>query len=111
MSPNSFVRHVASPASPLWVVGETLNQSVVWNGRFSMRMISCPALSLDRSGAADLLLQHQHAVEQRLGRGRAARHVDVDRHDAVAAAHYRIGIVVIAAAIGARAHRDDVTRR
>jgi hypothetical protein len=30
----------------------------------------------------------RHTVKQRLGRGRAARHVDVDRHDPVAAAHH-----------------------
>ena len=65
---------------------------------------------LDRSGAADFFLQQQHAVEQRLGGRRTARHVDVDRHDAVAAAHHRIGIVVVAAAVGARSHRDDVAR-
>ena len=58
----------------------------------------------NRPCAADLLLQLQDAVEQRLGGRRAARHIDVDRHDAVAAAHHRIGIVVIAAAIGAAAH-------
>src|SRR5450432_931584 len=66
--------------------------------------------AFDRAGAADLLLQQQHAVEQRLRRRRAARNIDVDRHDAVAAAHHRIGIVVVAAAIAAGAHRDHVTR-
>src|SRR5438552_2132322 len=40
----------------------------------------------DRSGAPDLLLQLQDAVDQRLGGGRAAGDVDVDRHDAIAAA-------------------------
>ena len=60
--------------------------------------------------ARDLLLQLQDAVEQRLGRRRAARHVDVDRHDAVAAAHHRVGIVVVAAAVGAGAHRDHPAR-
>ena len=54
-----------------------------------------------RAGAADFPLQLQDAVDQGLGGGRAARHVDVDRHDAVAAAHHGIGVVVIAAAIGA----------
>src|SRR5574341_738087 len=53
----------------------------------------CPRRSpFDCSGAADLLLQQQHAVEQSLGGRRTARHVDVDRHDAVAAAHHGIGI-------------------
>src|SRR5690348_13805384 len=48
----------------------------------------------DGVGAADLLLQLQNPVNQRLGRGWAARHVHVHRHDAIAAAHHRIRIVV-----------------
>ena len=79
-------------------------------GEFARGLRSSSPSPLDRAGAADLLLQQKHAVEQRLGRRRAAGHVDVDRHDAVAAAHHRIGIVVVAAAIGAGAHRDDVAR-
>src|SRR5271157_353882 len=57
--------------------------------------------AFNRPGAPDLLLQHQDAVEQRFGGRRAARNVDVDRHDAVAAAHDRIGVVIVAAAVGA----------
>src|SRR5438874_5116802 len=67
-------------------------------------------LAFDGPDAPDLLLQQQYAVEQRLRRRRASGHVDVDRHDPVAAAHDRVGIVIIAAAIGARPHRDHVTR-
>ena len=55
-------------------------------------------------------LQQKNAVEQRFGARRAAGDIDVDRHDAVAAAHHRIGIVVVAATIGAETHRDDVAR-
>src|SRR5579859_4162237 len=58
-------------------------------------------------GAADLLLQLDDSVEQLLGAGRAPRHVDVDGHDAVAAAHHRVGIVVVTAAVGAGTHGDD----
>ena len=54
----------------------------------------------------DLLLELQDAVHERLGRGRAAGHVDVDGDDAVAAAHRRVGVVVVAAAVGAAAHGD-----
>src|SRR3546814_15798738 len=32
----------------------------------------------------------------------------VDRHDAVAAAHHRIAVMIIAAAVGAASHRDDI---
>src|SRR6202047_4663185 len=72
----------------------------------------CPekVLPLDRAGAADLLLEEQYAIEERFRRGRAAGNVDIDGHDSVAAAHDRIGIVVIAAAIGAGTHRDHITR-
>src|SRR5450755_1016882 len=61
--------------------------------------------ALDRSGTADLALQQQKAIDQRFGGGRTARHINVHRHDAVAAAHHGIGIMVIAAAIEiGRAH-------
>ncbi len=58
-------------------------------------------LAFDGSGAPDFLLQEQNAVKQRLRRGRTTGHVDVDGHDAVAAAHHRVGIVIITAAVGA----------
>src|SRR5688500_2436345 len=57
--------------------------------------------TLYRADAADLPLQLHDAVEQGLGGRRAARDIDVDRNDAVAAAHHRIGIMIIAAAVGA----------
>src|SRR5262249_32475741 len=66
--------------------------------------------ALDGAGASDLLLQQQHAVEQCLRGRRAAGHVDIDRHDAIAAAYDRVGIVVVSAAVGARAHGNDVAR-
>src|ERR1700728_600545 len=58
----------------------------------------------DRPPAPDFLLQLHDPVDKRLGRGRAAGHVDIHRHDAVAAAHHRVGVMVVAAAIGAAAH-------
>ena len=60
--------------------------------------------------SADLPLQLQDAVEQRLGGRRAAGHVDVHRHDPVAAPHHRIAEVVVAAAVGAGPHGDHVAR-
>src|SRR5262249_39494223 len=50
--------------------------------------------SRDRIGAADLVLQLHDAVEQRLRGRRAAGHVDIHGHDAVAAAHHRVRVVV-----------------
>ena len=67
-------------------------------------------VSDDRASAPDLLLQQQDAVDQGLGGRRAARDVDVDRHDPVAAAHDRVAEVVVAAAVGAGAHRQHVAR-
>src|SRR5258708_19990067 len=69
-------------------------------------VISSP---LDGPGAPNLLLQQQNAVQQRLGGGRAARNINVHRHDAVAAAYHRVGIMVIAPAISARAHGHPQT--
>src|ERR1051325_8950885 len=65
-------------------------------------------LSLDGAGAADLLLQHQAAVQQGLGSRWAAWDVDVDWHHAITAAHHRVRVMIVAAAICAGAHRDDV---
>src|SRR5262245_29456015 len=65
-------------------------------------------LPLDRPFAADLPLELHHAVEQRLGGRRTAGDVDVYGHDPVAAAHHAVAVVVVAAAVGARAHADDV---
>ena len=45
-----------------------------------------------------------------LRRSAGSPDVDVHRHDAVAAAHHRIRIVVVAAAVGAAAHRDHPLR-
>src|SRR3954463_16286096 len=58
-------------------------------------------LSFDGSYSADLLLQQQHTIEQRLCRRRTAGHINVHRDDAIATTDDRVGIVVIAAAIGA----------
>ena len=54
--------------------------------------------------ALNLLLQLQQAVEERLGRGRAAGHVNVDGHDPIAAAHHGVRVVVVAAAVGTAVH-------
>ena len=54
-------------------------------------------------------LQEQHAIDERFGAWRAAGHVDIHGYGgAVAAAHHGIGIVIIAAAIGAGAHGDHI---
>src|ERR1019366_8507816 len=66
--------------------------------------------TLDRAGAADLLLQQHDAVQQRLGGRRTAGYVDVDWDDPVAASHNRIRVVIVAAAVGARTHGDHVAR-
>ncbi len=47
-------------------------------------------LSLDRTYAANLLLQQHDSVEQRLGGRGTTWHIDVDRDDAIASAHHRI---------------------
>ena len=57
----------------------------------------------------DELAQVGDGVDERLGRGRAARRVDVDRHDLVDALHDGV-VVEHAAARGAHAHGDDPLR-
>ena len=72
--------------------------------------ITAESQPLDGVGAADFLLQLQDAEKQGFGGGRAAGDIDIDRHDAVAAAHDGIRIMIIAAAVGARSHRDNPAR-
>ena len=64
----------------------------------------------NRIGTLDLVLQLQNAVDQRLGRGRTAGHIDIDRNDAVTAAHDRVAVVVVATPIGAGTHRNHPAR-
>src|ERR1700722_6594242 len=64
-----------------------------------------------RGGVAlDLALQLNPPVQQGLRGRRTARHVDIDRYDAIAAADHRIGIVIVATAIGAGTHRYHPAR-
>src|SRR5260221_13411280 len=56
----------------------------------------------------DALLQHHDALDECLRARRATRHVHVDRDDLIDALGDRVRIPVGAAAVRARAHRDDV---
>src|SRR5438132_8142196 len=67
-------------------------------------------LAGDRVGAADLVLELDDPVEQCLRGGWASGHVNVDRYDAVAAAHDRIRIMVVASAVGAAPHGNHPAR-
>src|ERR1051326_926623 len=113
----TLMRSSARASSVSWpkatVAADTAPASapmIVSPSSFRVSSIGDTRSALDRAGAADLLLQQHHAIEQRLGRGRTAGHVNVDRHDTVASTHDRIGIVIVAAAIGAGAHGDHVAR-
>jgi hypothetical protein len=57
-----------------------------------------------------LLLQLKNAIHQRLGRRRASRHVDIHRHDPVAASGDRVAVVVVTSAVCATAHGNDPPR-
>ena len=57
-----------------------------------------------------LLLQLEDPVHQRLARGRASRHIDIDGNDAVAAPGHAVTVMVVAAPVRARAHADDPAR-
>ena len=58
----------------------------------------------------DLLLQLQHAIEQGFGRWWTSRDINVDGDNAIASSDDGIGIVIVATAIGAAAHRHHPTR-
>ena len=74
---------------------------------FNLNLRSVPVPHLRILHPLDLLLQLEDTVHERLGRGRAAGHVDVDGDDAVAAPDDGVGVVVVAAAVGAGPHGDD----
>lgn len=57
--------------------------------------------------AFDFLLELKDAVEKSLGCGWASGNVDIDWDDSVTSTDDRVGVVVIATSVGARAHRDD----
>src|SRR6185437_2429053 len=96
---------VSSPRVTSGVTGSA--REICWPRSSS---VTRAASAINGAGAADFPLQQHDAVEKRFGGRRAARNVDVDRHDAVATTHHGVGIVIVAAAIGAASHRDDVTR-
>src|SRR2546430_8655116 len=58
--------------------------------------------------AHDLVLHPEQPFGERLGARRAARNVDVDRHDLVDALANRVGELEESAAVGAAPHADDV---
>jgi len=58
-------------------------------------------------GMPHLLLQLEDTEHECLGGGRAARDVDVDRHDAVASSDNAVAVVVVATTVGAATHGDD----
>src|SRR3569832_2830117 len=63
-----------------------------------------------RVGTPNLVLYLNHAIKECFGGGRTARHIDIDGHDTIASAHYGIGIMIIAAAIGTGPHGDHTAR-
>ena len=65
----------------------------------------------EREGAVrlDFLLELEEAVEEGLGRRGAARHVDVDGDDSIAAADDRVGVVVVAASILLERYKKTIT--
>jgi hypothetical protein len=61
-------------------------------------------------GVPHLLLQLEDTVHQRLSRGGAARHVDVNRHNPVASSCDRVAVVVVTTTVCATTHGDDPAR-
>ena len=86
-----------------------LHQAALQRGRPDGRAADGPVPLLQRL-PGDLLLELEDALEQRLGAGRAAGDVDVDRDDLVDALRHGVRVPVRAAAVAARAEGDDVLR-
>src|SRR5216683_1694442 len=59
-----------------------------------------------RAEVSDLILELEQAVEERVGRRRTARHVNVHRDDAVHALDHVVAVAERSARIGAGAHGD-----
>ncbi len=84
-----------------------------WRFRISFECL--PYLSSSYSSRAMvevrlILLELNQAVNQGFRSRRTTRHINVYRHDAVGTAHNGIRIVIIAAAVGTRAHRQYPAR-
>src|SRR5262249_38110988 len=102
---------VSSPLATRYPVSEPASApAMVSPSLSSLSSIARLPSALDRAGAADLLLQQQYAVDECLGGRWAAGGVDIERQDAIAAAHDQIEIMVIAPTVRARAHRNHVAR-
>src|SRR2546422_4964557 len=93
----------ASRATPgVWSSGWSWPSTMASpNRRWSSARIATRSVPLRLGG--DLVLQLHEPVDHRLGTGRAARDVDVDRDDRVDA---HDGRVVVVEAAGARAHAE-----
>lgn len=68
---------------------------------FDLPLLAVP--HLNSFSPFDFFLQLQNAIQQSLGRGRAARDIDVDWHNSITASHHCIGIVVVTPSIGTAA--------
>src|SRR5258708_39188039 len=111
-SESDSVHRISSP----WIISIFATRPGFWPVTCSPSCCSPSVMTMlsfsagDGAGPADLLLQLQNAVQQSLRRRRTAGNIDIDRHDTVAAADDGIGVVIIAAAIGAGAHGDHPAR-
>jgi hypothetical protein len=59
--------------------------------------------------AHDFLLQLQTSVQQSFSSRGAARDVDINGDNTVYTSYHRVGVVVVATTVGARAHRNNVS--
>src|SRR3954451_24102142 len=106
----SSSRSMRKPRTPGMVATACPNSSSGEGGGEATSVCVSASATEDGPCAANLFLQLHESVNQRFGGGRASRDIDVDRDYAVAAAHHRIGVVVIAAAVGAASHADHPAR-
>lgn len=125
--PSHFIRMVRAPIYPIPSPGET-------DDFFSMRSLhpanpphqALGAFSPSEPTSAEcrllpvphtrnpslphLPLQLENTIHERLTRGRAPGYIHIHRHDPITPTHHTVAVVVVPAAIGARAHGDDPAR-
>src|SRR4051812_10364123 len=96
---------------PVSLNGTTADDDGFPSGRFADHRLGAFAAP---TGAhvlvLDPLLEEHDALEQGFGARRAPGHVDVDGDDLIDTLGDRVAVPVRAAAVGTRAHRDDVLR-
>lgn len=83
----------------------TIASTILCSNQPNIRLLAVPHPG--DLGMSHLLLQLENTKHERLGGGRATRHVNVNRHNPVATPRNTVAVVVVTTAVRARTHGDD----